>query len=79
MDVYPSAVEKQMQRFYQSLNERDRRRYVAVEAVRLKQGGQSYVVPLAGHLHPTPDPAPNQSVSGAAHRGFPWQVMDSWG
>lgn len=48
MDVYPSVVEKQMQRFYQSLNERDRRRYAAVEAVRLGHGGQDYISRLLG-------------------------------
>ncbi|WP_242632661.1 hypothetical protein [Thiothrix fructosivorans] len=48
VDVYPSAVEKQMQRFYQSLNERDRRRYAAVEAVRLGHGGQDYISRLLG-------------------------------
>ena len=48
MDIYPSAVEKQMQRFYQSLNERDRRRYAAVEAIRLGHGGQDYISRLLG-------------------------------
>lgn len=48
MDIYPSAVEKQMQRFYHWLNERDRRRYVAVEAVRLGHGGQGLHFPVIG-------------------------------
>ncbi|MDD5395418.1 MAG: hypothetical protein PHE17_20530 [Thiothrix sp.] len=48
VDVYPSAVEKQMQRFYHSLNERDRRRYAAVEAIRLGHGGQDYISRLLG-------------------------------
>jgi hypothetical protein len=48
MDIYPSAVETQMQKFYRSLNERDRRRYAAVEAIRLGHGGQDYISRLLG-------------------------------
>lgn len=32
---YPASVEAQMQRYYQSLSEKDRRRYAAIEAVKL--------------------------------------------
>ena len=35
MEEYSAVVERQMVRFYQSLNERDRRRYAAVEAAEL--------------------------------------------
>lgn len=43
MQSYPLAVEQQMQRFYDSLNERDRRRYAAVEALKLGHGGIEYI------------------------------------
>ena len=43
MNRYPLPIEQQMQRFYQSLNERDRRRYAAIEAVKLGHGGIEYV------------------------------------
>lgn len=46
MDDYPAVVADQMRRFYHSLNERDRRRYAAVEAVRLGPGGQEYIARL---------------------------------
>jgi hypothetical protein len=46
MDPYPTAIEQQMQRLYQSLNERDRRRYAAVEASKLGHGGMSYICAL---------------------------------
>ncbi|MBW4553906.1 MAG: hypothetical protein KME35_22795 [Aphanocapsa sp. GSE-SYN-MK-11-07L] len=46
MQPYPSVVEQQMQRLYQSLNERDRRRYAAVEASKLGHGGMSYICGL---------------------------------
>jgi len=37
-----------MQQFYQSLSEKDRRRYAAVEALKLRWGGQSYISQLLG-------------------------------
>ena len=43
MEDYSAAVERQMVRFYRSLKERDRRRYAAVEAVKLGHGGIEYV------------------------------------
>lgn len=48
MDGYSVKVEGQMLRFYRSLNERDRRRYAAVEAGRLGQGGSEYISQLFG-------------------------------
>lgn len=48
MEDYSAAVEGQMTRFYRSLNERDRRRYAAVEAVKLGYGGIEYVSRLLG-------------------------------
>lgn len=48
LNVYPAAIAEQMRRFYRSLNERDRRRYAAVEAVRLGHGGQEYISQLLG-------------------------------
>mgnify|MGYP006166160097 CR=1 FL=1 len=32
---YPAPVEAQMQRYYPSLSEKDRRRYAAIEAVKM--------------------------------------------
>lgn len=43
MQPYPTEVEQQMQRFYHSLSEKDRRRYAAVEALKLGWGGLSYI------------------------------------
>jgi hypothetical protein len=48
MNTYSSIIEQQMQRFYQSLNERDRRRYAAIEAVKLGHGGMAYVSGVLG-------------------------------
>lgn len=48
MQPYSPEVEQQMQRFYQSLSEKDRRRYAAVEALKLGRGGLSYISQLFG-------------------------------
>ena len=48
MDGYSKSVEGQMARFYRSLNERDRRRYAAVEAAKPGHGGIEYVSRLPG-------------------------------
>ena len=46
MQSYSIEVEQQMQRFYHSLSEKDRRRYAAVEALKLGWGGLSYISQL---------------------------------
>ncbi len=43
MRPYPAPIEAQMQQYYQSLSEKDRRRYAAIEAVKLGYGGQVYI------------------------------------
>jgi hypothetical protein len=48
MQLYPLEIEQQMQRYYQSLSEKDRRRYAAIEAVKLGYGGISYISHLLG-------------------------------
>jgi len=53
MQPYPSDIEVQMQRYYQSLSQKDRRRYAAVEAVKLGYGGQAYIRRLLGCHHET--------------------------
>ena len=46
MAVYTDAVERHMVRLYDSLSEKDRRRYAAVEAEKLGHGGVQYVADL---------------------------------
>lgn len=48
MEQYSADVERQMKRFYRSLNERDRRRYAAVEAMKLGHGGIEYIARVLG-------------------------------
>lgn len=48
MDGYSTTIEKQMVQFFQSLSEKDRRRYAAVEAAKLGHGGTAYISRLFG-------------------------------
>jgi hypothetical protein len=43
IEPYSPEVEAQMRNFYQSLSEKDRRRYAAIEAKKLGYGGISYI------------------------------------
>ena len=45
---YDTEIEKSMIALYDSLSEKDRRRYAAVEAQRLGHGGIIYIVTLFG-------------------------------
>jgi hypothetical protein len=45
---YSPAIEAQMRAFYQSLSEKDRRRYAALEACKLEHGGPSYIARVLG-------------------------------
>ena len=53
MQPYPTEIEALMQRYYQSLSEKDRRRYAAIEAMKLGYGGQAYIRRLFGCHHET--------------------------
>lgn len=48
MSGYSAAVERHMVKLYDSLSEKDRRRYAAVEAVKLGHGGVQYIADLFG-------------------------------
>jgi hypothetical protein len=43
IEPYPPEIEAQMRNFYQSLSEKDRRRYAAIEAKKLGYSGISYI------------------------------------
>jgi hypothetical protein len=46
--TYPDPIEREMKKFYDSLSEKDRRRYAAVEAAKLGHGGTEYSARLLG-------------------------------
>ena len=48
MHPYPARVCEHMKRFYDSLSEKDRRRYAALEAEKLSHGGIEYIAGILG-------------------------------
>ena len=48
MRSYGEAIERAMKRFFDSLSEKDRRRYAAVEVAKLGHGGVEYVARVLG-------------------------------
>jgi len=48
LTVYPQQVCEHMKAFYDSLSEKDRRRYAAVEAEKLGHGGVEYIGGVLG-------------------------------
>lgn len=45
---YSNSIESEMKKFYNSLSEKDKRRYAAIEAQKLGWGGISYIIQLLG-------------------------------
>lgn len=48
MQPYNADTERLMKRLFELLSEKDRRRYAAVEAAKLGQGGIEYIAALLG-------------------------------
>ena len=48
MNVYPPEVEERMRRFYHSLNEKERRLFAGLEALRIGHGGRNYIAEVLG-------------------------------
>ena len=48
MDAFGPEVERQMRRLFDSLGEKDRRRYAAIEATKVGHGGIEYIAGLLG-------------------------------
>lgn len=48
MDVYPPEIEERMRRFYHSLNEKERRLFAGLEALRMGHGGRNYIANVLG-------------------------------
>ena len=45
---YSEEIEKQMKAYFDTLNEKDRRGYAAIEAMKLGHGGQNYISSVLG-------------------------------
>ena len=48
MIPYETSVEHEMRKFFNTLSEKDKRRYAAVETLKLGRGGIAYIVKVLG-------------------------------
>jgi hypothetical protein len=73
METYSSEIEAAMRQFYASLNERDRRRYAGLEALKLGHGGQNYIARVLGCSRRTVHKGA-QEISGLSNRAVMEQI-----
>jgi hypothetical protein len=73
MEPYPPEIEATMRGFYASLNERDRRRYAGLEALKLGHGGQNYIAHVLGCSRRTVRKGARE-VSGLSNREIVEQI-----
>ena len=48
MIPYHASIEQGMKKFYDTLSEKDKRRYAGVEAMKLGRGGVAYITKILG-------------------------------
>ena len=48
MVSYPQEIEQRMRQFFESLSEKDRRRYAGIEALKYGHGGRNYIAHVLG-------------------------------
>lgn len=84
MQTYSPEIEQTMRKYYATLTEKDRRRYAAIEALKLDRGGQSYIARVLGcsektisrgiadlaALPPEPQPDPRIRQAGGGRKGY---------
>jgi len=78
MEPYPPEVAETMRRFYHSLNERDRRRFAGLEALRFGHGGRSYLARVLGCSRNTVSKGARE-VSGLPQREVEQRIRKAGG
>ena len=48
MTPYKPTIEQNMKKFYETLSEKDKRRYAGVEAMKFGRGGVAYITRILG-------------------------------
>ena len=61
---YSKDIEQKMKAFFDTLNEKDRRRYAGLEALKLGHGGQKYICSVLGCHHQTVMTGIDEIVNG---------------
>ena len=77
MQPYDPAMAATMKRLYDSLNEKDRRRYAGIEALKLGFGGRRYIAGVLGCSRRTVSKGARSQwsvypKSGSAHSATGW-------
>lgn len=67
MERYNQFIEKQMKDFYNSLNEKDKRHYAAIESLKIGWGGETYISNLLGCDRKTIDRGKEELENGLDH------------
>jgi hypothetical protein len=75
---YPPEIEAAMKSFYDSLNEKERRRYAGIEALKLGQGGRSYIARVLGCSRRTVSKGAKE-VSGLSGKETDQRIRDVGG
>jgi hypothetical protein len=78
MTPYPSEVEETMRRFYHSLNEKDRRRFAGLEALRFGHGGRRNIAHVLGCSRNTVSKGAKE-VSGLPKREVEQRIREPGG
>ena len=78
MQRYDEKVERHMRLFYDSLSEKDRRRYAAVEAEKLGHGGVEYVAEVM-QCHPSTVRQGREDIVQLPEDGAPDRVRKKGG
>ncbi len=78
MQWYDEKVERHMRLFYDSLSEKDRRRYAAVEAEKLGHGGVEYVAQVM-KCHPSTVRQGREDIVQLPEDGAPDRVRKKGG
>lgn len=66
MIPYNRTIEQSMKKFYDTLSEKDKRRYAGVEAMKLGRGGVAYIIKILGCSRKTVIKGLRDSTNGLA-------------
>jgi len=78
MQPYAPEIETTMKNFYDSLNEKDRRRYAGIEALKLGRGGRNYIARVLGCSRRTVTKGA-QEVSGLSEKDVSDRIREPGG
>lgn len=79
MTPYSEATEELMRKFYQTLSEKDRRRYAAVEAKKLGHGGITYIAKVLSCAQSTITRGIEELASMPETRGYDPRIRQAGG